>query len=696
MSGIILLCGSCNSPKNGDKPPIAPKKPKEIKIHGDSRIDNYYWLNEKKNPEVIEYLEAENAYTKKKMKHTEALQEKIFEEMKSRIKKDDNSVPYRKNGYFYYQRYEKDKEYPVYCRKKDEQGAKEEIMLEINEMAKGFAYYQVKGLNVSPDNNLLAFGVDTLSRRKYTLYVKNLNTGELLDFEVKNTDGDIVWANDSKTLFFTKKDEQTLRENKVFSRNIESKEDILIFEEKDETFYVDISKSKSEKYLFICSGSTLTTEYRLLDANEPTGNLKVFQHRERDLQYYVEHNNNEFVIRTNFKAKNFRLMSCAENNTEKENWKELIAHQDNVLIEDFELFDNFTVVEERKNGFNQLRIINNETKEGYFIDFEEEAHYSWISVNEESDTEKLRFGYTSLTTPTSIFDYDMRNKKSELLKQFEVKGDFKVENYETKLIYAKAKDGVKIPISIVYRKGTKLDGSAPLLQYGYGSYGASMDPYFSSSRLSLLDRGFIYAIAHIRGGEEMGYGWYEDGKLLKKKNTFTDFIACSEHLIKNNYTKADNLFAMGGSAGGLLIGAVINMRPDLYKGVIAAVPFVDVVTTMLDESIPLTTGEFDEWGNPKEKKYYDYMLSYSPYDNVKAQDYPAMLVTTGLHDSQVQYFEPAKWVAKLRDLKTDDNLLLLDIDMTTGHGGASGRFKRLKNTALEYAFFLDLAGVKLP
>ena len=695
---IIWTSMACNETKENKKPqpPVAKKIPKELTIHGDTRIDNYFWLRERDNPEVIEYLNAENAYTDSVMAHTKALQKKIYDEIVSRIKQDDSSVPYKKNGYYYYVRYKKGGEYPIYCRKKGSLDAEEEIMLNVNEIAKGYAYYQVVGLNVSEDNKFLAFGVDTVSRRKYTIYVKNLETGELLPDKISITTGGSTWSNDNKTLYYTTKDPETLRSNKIFRHTLGSsqKNDFLVFEEKDETYSTFVYKSKSKKFLIIGSESTLSTEYRIADANADNPEFQIFQARERNLEYSIYHFNDKFYVLTNWDAQNFRLMETPDTKTEKENWKEVIPHRKDVLLEDVDIFKNYLVLSERKNGLNQIRVINQTDKSDYYIDFEEETYSAWTTTNLDFDTDILRYGYTSLTTPNSVYDFDMKTKEKTLLKRDEILGDFDPANYEAKRLYATAGDGTKIPISLVYRKDKfKQDGNNPLLQYAYGSYGYSMDPYFSSVRLSLLDRGFVYAIAHVRGGQEMGRQWYEDGKLLKKKNTFTDFIACSEYLIEQKYTNPDKLFAMGGSAGGLLMGAIANMRPDLYKGIIAAVPWVDVVTTMLDASIPLTTSEYDEWGNPNDKVYYDYMLSYSPYDNVKAQDYPNMLVTTGLHDSQVQYFEPTKWVAKLRAMKTDNNLLLLKINMDTGHGGASGRFKRYEETALEYAFILDLLGI---
>lgn len=679
------------------KPPMAKRIEMKLTIHNDMRIDNYFWLNQREDPEVISYLEEENAYTKTVLAHTEKLQEKLYDEMIARIKQDDQSVPYKDNGYYYYSRYEEGKEYPIYCRKKESLDAPEEIMLNVNKMAEGHAYYQVSGLSVSPDNNFLAFGVDTLSRRKYDLMVKDLKTNKILPDFIPNTTGSAAWADDNRTFFYTTKDD-ALRPFKNFRHSLgaNSEEDKLIFHETDDTYNTFVYRSKSNKYIFIGSTSTLTTEYRFLKSDNPDGEFTIFYPRERGLEYYIDHFENNFYIRTNLDALNFKLMKTGVNKTSKENWGEVITHRNNILIEGFEIFKNYLVIEERKKGLTQLRIINWENNDEYYVDFGEQTYSAYISTNMDFDSQDLRYGYSSLTTPSSTYDFNMKTREKNLLKRDEVLGGFNPDNYQSERIYATTSNGVEVPISIVYRKGIKKDGSNPLLLYGYGSYGISTDASFSSVRLSLLDRGFVYAIAHIRGGQEMGRSWYEDGKFFKKKNTFTDFIACGEKLISAGFTNKDNIFAYGGSAGGLLMGAVINMRPDLFKGVVAAVPFVDVVTTMLDESIPLTTGEYDEWGNPNQKDFYDYMLSYSPYDNVEAKNYPNLLVTTGLHDSQVQYWEPAKWVAKLRYLKTDNNLLLLKTNMESGHGGASGRFKRIKEVALQYAFFLNLLNPDYP
>lgn len=678
-------------------PPLAKKIEKKLTMHGDVRIDNYYWLNDRENPEVIDYLNAENTYTKKVMQHTEAFQKELFEEMKGRIKEDDASVPYKLNGYWYITRYEKGGDYPIFSRKKETLEAPEEILFNCNDMAKGLPYFNLGSMSISPDNTMVSFSVDAVGRRQYTIQIKNLVTGAIYPDKILNTTGSSTWANDNKTLFYTKQNEVTLRSDKIFKHklNTDYKKDTEIFYEADETFNTFIYKSKSKKYLIIGSSSTLSSEYRILNADTPDGDFKVFQKRQRDLEYNIAHYGDAFYIITNADgATNFKLQKTDEAKTEKPNWQEVIPHRNHVLLEDIEIFKDYLVVSERENGLNNIRIMSWDKKEDYFLPFKSETYTAYVSNNPDFDSDVLRYAYNSLTSPSAVIDYNFKTKKSEIKKEQEVLGgNFKKENYQSKRIWATARDGVKIPMSIVYKKGAKLDGTSPLLQYAYGSYGATIDPSFSSVRLSLLDRGFIYVIAHIRGGEYLGRNWYETGKLLTKLNTFHDFIDCSKYLIEQKYTSANHLYAAGGSAGGLLMGAVVNMNPELYNGVLAAVPFVDVVTTMLDDSIPLTTGEYDEWGNPNELVYYNYMKSYSPYDNVVAQKYPNMLVTTGLHDSQVQYWEPAKWVAKLRNLKTDNNKLLLKTDMDSGHGGASGRFESLKEVALEYTFLFDLEGL---
>jgi oligopeptidase B len=653
-------------------------------------------MNQRDNPEVIAYLEAENRYKEAIMAHTDGLQEKLFQEIVGRIKHTDMSVPTKDQGYYRYTRYEGDGEYPIYCRKKGSLDAEEEIVLNVNEMAEGHAYYSVSGYSTSMNNNLIGYGVDTISRRLYTLYFMDMTTRKLFDEKIPNTSGRAAWANDNKTVFYMLKDTTTLRSHKVMKHVVGTpvSEDIEIYIEEDDTFSTSVYKTKSKKYLIISSTHTLYSEYRFLDADNPDGRFQVIQPREMNHEYDVSHFQDKFYIWTNWNAKNYRLMETPVDKTTKENWKEVIPHRKDVYLQDIEIFKKYLVVEERKDGLRQIRVIKWDDRSEYYLQFDEEAYAAYVSSNPEFDTNLLRFSYTSLTTPDTTYDFNMDNKEKVLLKQEEVVGGFDPDNYMTERHFATARDGTKIPISLVYKKGLEKDGNNPLLLSGYGSYGSSRDPSFSSVRLSLLDRGFVYAIAHIRGGAEFGYYWYEEGKKFNKKNTFTDFIDCAEYLNEHKFTNPDKLFAIGGSAGGLLMGAITNMRPDLWKGILAGVPWVDVITTMLDPSIPLTSGEWDEWGDPRKKDFYDYMLSYSPYDNVEAKDYPAMLVTTGYHDSQVQYFEPAKWVAKLRALKTDNNPLVFHINMEGGHGGVSGRFRRHRETALEYAFMIDLAGIK--
>lgn len=680
------------------QPPVAKIIPKTLENLGDTRIDNYFWLNDRENPEVIDYLNKENDYYHKMTDHTKDFQKELFEEMKGRIKEDDESVPYLYNGYYYITRFETGKDYPIYSRKKESLSAKEEIMFDCNELAKGQSYFQLGGLSISPDNKLAVFSTDTIGRRIYTIQVKSLETNEVLEDKIEKVTGTAVWANDNHTLFYSSQDEVTLRSDKIFKHKLGSKQadDVLVYFEKDDTYNVEIAKSKSRKYLAIESGSTLTTEYRILNADTPDGKFEIFQKRIRGVEYSINHYKDSFYILTNKdKAENFKLMKTLETATSQDNWTEVIAHREDVLLEDIEIFANYLVVEERSNGLNKIRIMPWSGEGEYYLPFESETYTAYTTTNVDFETEILRYGYQSLATPSSVIDFNMRTKEKEVKKEQQVLGGkFDKNNYKEERVWATAKDGTKIPISMVYRKELKKDGNNPLLQYAYGSYGHSMDATFSSTRLTLLDRGFIYAIAHIRGGEDLGRQWYDDGKLLKKKNTFTDFIDCSKFLIDQKYTSPEHLYAEGGSAGGLLMGVVVNLAPELYHGIIAQVPFVDVITTMLDDSIPLTTGEYDEWGNPNKKKYYKYMLSYSPYDNVKKQNYPNMYVSTGLHDSQVQYWEPAKWVAKLRNFKTDANVLYLDTNMDAGHGGASGRFEAIKELAKEFSFLLDLEKIK--
>lgn len=697
----LTFAASCKNEKMTEKEtiqaPIAEKIPKELKIHDDVRIDNYYWLNEKENPKVIAHLNAENEYYETLTAHTKKFQEYLFEEMKGRIKEDDESVPYKKNGYYYITRYETGKQYPIYTRKKGSPEGDEEIIFDVNKMAEGHEYYAMAGLNVSENNKLIAFAVDTISRRQYNLQFKNLETGEIYPEVINNTTGGTAWANDNKTVFYTKKDPVTLRSNKVYKHVLgtDASEDVLVFEEKDDTFGTFVYKTKSDEYIIIGSFSTVSNEYQFVSADKPNDDFKIIQKRERDLEYSIAHYGDNFYILTNKDgATNFKLMKTPVNKTEKENWVDVIPHREDTLLEDVSIFKDYLVLEERNNGLNKIRIIRWDNSEDYYLPFEEETYAASVSNNPEFDTKILRYSYSSFTTPNSIIDFNMEDRSKEIKKELEVLGGkFDKNNYRSKRVWAPTRDGKKVAISIVHHKDTEFGENTPLLLYAYGSYGHTIEARFSSLRLSLLDRGFVYAIAHIRGSEYLGRDWYEDGKMFNKQNTFNDFVDAAKYLIANSYTSSQHLYASGGSAGGLLMGVIINMNPELFNGIIASVPFVDVVTTMLDESIPLTTGEFDEWGNPKNKDSYMYMKSYSPYDNVTSQAYPNMLVTTGLHDSQVQYFEPAKWVAKLRELKTDNNQLFLHTNMETGHGGASGRFDALKEVAREYAFLLDLEGI---
>jgi oligopeptidase B len=683
-------------------PPVAEKKPKEVGRHGDHRTDDYYWMGDYffKGPDsakVVEHLKEENRYTETILAGTRDLQEKLFKEMKGRIKEQDESVPYFSNGYFYYTRTEEGKEYYVVCRKKGSLQAPEEILLNVNELAEGHPYYAIGGMSVSPDNRLLAYGVDTVSRRQYVIHIKNLQTGEVYADAIANTEADAVWVNDNQTLYYTAKNPVTLLSEKIMKHTLGTAPgtDAVVYEEPDKSNYIGVGKSKSGQYIFIVSQATLSSEVRYASANDASGAFTVFQPRLKDVLYEVDHQGNRFLVRTNKDARNFRLMETPLDATTVAHWKEIVPHRADVLLEGIEVFKDFLVLSERKNALLQLRIQPlTGTAASYYLDFGEPVYTASVSVNRDYEAQVLRYNYTSLTTPNTVYDFHMLSKIKTRMKQQEVVGGYNAADYTTERLWATAKDGTRIPVSIVYKKGFEKNGQHPLLLYGYGSYGHSIDPTFTSNRLSLLDRGFAFAIAHIRGGEEMGRQWYEDGKLLHKQNTFTDFIDCASYLVAQQYTSPQHLYANGGSAGGLLMGAVINMRPDLWHGVVADVPFVDVVTTMLDESIPLTTNEFDEWGNPgASKAAYDYMKSYSPVDNVTRQAYPHLLVTTGLHDSQVQYFEPAKWVARLRENNTGNNVILLKTNMDFGHGGASGRFDYLKDWALRFAFFLWLEGI---
>lgn len=705
ITGLFVSCNQSEE-KNTElykwpdsaMPPTAEKKPFEITLHGDKRIDEYYWMNDffKKGPDstkAVDFLKAENAYFDTMMAGTVTFQEKLFNEMKSRIKERDESVPVFNNGYYYYSRFIEGKQYYVFCRKKGSLDASEEILLDVNKMAEGYDYFSASGFNISPDNTLLAYGIDTVSRRQYTIYVKNLLTGELLQDKIFPTNGGSEWGNDNKTLFYTSTNPLTLLSEKIMRHSLgnPSSNDVLVYQEKDPSNYIGVGKTKSGKYLVIHSQATLSSEVRILDADMPQAAFQVFQPRMKEVLYQVDHMGDKFLVLTNKEAKNFKLMETPLTKTSVENWKDIIGHRDDVLLEDIDVFKNFLVVTERKEGLLKLRVRNLSNSDEHYLDFGEPAYSAYVSENPEPNTSTLRYNYASLTTPNSTFDYQMDTKEKKLMKQSEVVGGYDSKEYVTERLFAIARDGARVPISIVYKKGLNKDGKAPLLLNAYGAYGISSDAGFNSNRLSLLDRGFVYAIAHVRGGQEMGRQWYEDGKMMQKKNTFNDFVDCAEFLIKEKFTSKEHLYAKGGSAGGLLMGAIATQRPDLWHGVIANVPFVDVITTMMDESIPLTTNEFDEWGNPKSnKEIYDYMKSYSPYDNVTAQEYPNMLVTTGLHDSQVQYFEPAKWVARLRAIKTGKNLLLFHTNMEAGHGGSSGRFQYLKDVAREYAFLMAL------
>ena len=693
------------------KPPIANKKTHRTLVHGQDRVDNYHWIRltdkqklaknnegwpDKQTMEVVSYINKENDYTRNKLKHTEKLQKKLYNEIVGRIKKDDTSIPYFDNGYWYYTKYEKGYEYPIYCRKKESLENEEEILMDVNQWAKGHDYFSLRNLSVSPNNKLLAFSVDTLSRRIYTIKIKNLETGKLLNDEIHGTEGSAAWANDNSTFFYTLKNKTTLLSEKIARHRLGDlqSEDEIVFTENDDSFYIGVYRSKSDKYIIIYNSSTLVSDYHILNADNPSGTFRQFSPREEEHEYSIEHFKDKFYIVTNWNATNFRLMETSEKSTVKQSWSEVIPHRKDVLLNDIDVFSKHLVISERKDGLPQIRIINQDNGNEHYIDFGEEAFSAYTSINPSFNTSLLRYQFSSLTTPSSTYDYNMDSKESKLLKRSEVVGGYESDKYQSERLYVTVRDGNKVPISIVYKKGLNKDGKNNLLLYAYGSYGSTIDPSFNSNRLSLLDRGFIYAIAHIRGSQTYGRQWYEDGKMFNKINTFNDFIDCSKFLIQEKYTDPNHLFAMGGSAGGLLMGAVVNMAPDLYKGVIAAVPFVDVINTMMDPSIPLTSNEWDEWGDPRNKKEYDYIMKYSPYDNVSNIDYPNMLVTAGYFDSQVQYWEPVKWVAKLREYKTGENELYLYTNMDAGHGGKSGRFRRYKELALNYAFLIDLAGIK--
>ena len=693
---MSLMSLGCQTAPPAPTPPTAKIQPTVFHEFGGERTDDYYWLNQREDQEVLDYLNAENEYCDAVMAHTKDLQETLFEEITGRIKQDDNTVPYLDRGWWRYQRYEEGLEYPIICRKEGSLDASEQILLNVNTLAEGHGYFQVRGAETNSTGEVLAWAQDDVGRRLYTIKFKTLATDAMFDDTIEAASGNMVWAEDGKTLFYTKKDLQTLRTYQVYRHVLgtPAADDALVYQEDDDTFGVSVGKTTSHRFITIGCDQTLATEHRYVDAYAPDGEFQVFLPRERDHEYDIDHLGDSWFVKTNRKARNFKLMRTPTGATSEESWTDVIPHRDDVLFQRAVLFDDWLAVLERCEGLRRLRVIEWATGEEHTIEVGESVYAIWPATNREHATDVLRFGYESMTTPESTFDYDMRTRTATLLKETEVLGGFDRNDYATERLMVTARDGVQVPVSLVYRKGYEINGASPLLLYGYGSYGSSTEPYFSSARLSLLDRGFAYAIAHIRGGQEMGRWWYEDGKLMKKMNTFTDFIDCGQALVDRKYADPERLYAMGGSAGGLLVGAVVNLAPDLFDGVVAQVPFVDVVTTMLDESIPLTTGEYDEWGNPNEEEAYRYMLSYSPYDNVTAQAYPHLLITTGLHDSQVQYFEPAKWTAKLRAMKTDQNRLLMKTNMEAGHGGASGRYRRYRETALDYAFLLDLAGIE--
>jgi oligopeptidase B len=676
-----------NGGSTAPQPPMAEIKPKETKIHGETLVDNYFWLRDKANPQVMEHLKAEDAFAQAYMKPTEALQEKLYKEMLSHIKQTDANVPYRRDGYFYYTRTEEGKQYPIFCRKKDSLEAKEEIVLDQNELAKGQKFMSVGAFNPSDDGNLLAFTTDNTGYRQYTLQIKNLQTGELYPEKIERVDN-VAWATDNKTMFYVTEDAVTKRSDKFFRHVLGTDKSDLIYEEKDELFDIGTGRTRDKAVIIVQASSKTSSEVRYLPANNPAAELKIIAPRQAGHEYDIDHRGDLFYIRTNKGAKNFRVVTAPAADPSEKNWKEFVAHRPAVKVEDVSLFSDHAVLSEWENGLQQLEIVDFKTNKRHRIEFPEPVYAAGLGANAEFNTTTLRYSYQSMVTPSSVFDYDMNARKATLMKQNEVPGGFDKANYKSERVFATAADGTKIPMSMVYRRGTKMDGSAPLLLYGYGSYGISISPTFSSSRLALLDRGVIYVIAHIRGGGELGEEWREQGRMMKKITTFTDFIACAEHLVKDKYTAKDRLVIQGGSAGGLLVGAVSNMRPDLFKAVIAQVPFVDVVNTMLDASLPLTTSEYIEWGNPNEKPAYDYIKQYSPYDNIKKANYPTMLVKVSYNDSQVPYWEGAKFVARLRTMKTDNNPLLLKVNFGAGHGGSSGRYDALKEVAFDYAFML--------
>jgi len=687
----VILISGCADDSGG--PPVADKRPVELVSHGDVRIDDYFWLNERDNPDVIAYLDAENAYADSVLADASGLKQRLVDEMTARIKQEDVSAPYRHGDYLYYRRYEEGKEYPIYCRRNGSMDADEEVLLDVNVEAGDAPYYSVRGFKVSPDHTLASWGVDTVGRRFYDLHFIDLETGAKLPDVIENATSNFRWAADNQTVIYSKQHPETLRWERVYRYILGSDRNDLVYEESDETFGTYVYESISGKYIFIASTSTLSTEIRYLESDSPGEKPRVFLPREEEHEYFVIDGGDRFYVTSNEGAANFQLFEASLDNTAKETWSVVLPHRDDVLIESVNVLRDHIIVSDRRAGLAQLEVIDRGSGELHIIDVGERVYDAFSGDNYEFDSTVFRYGYESMTTPESVYDYDLVARERQMIKEREVLGGFSRNNYVSERLWATARDGTKIPVSLVHRKGIELNGQNPLLQYAYGSYGSSIDPGFSSNLLSLLDRGFVYAIAHIRGGSEMGRQWYYDGRQFKKMNTFTDFIDVSKFLVEQGYTSPDRLYARGGSAGGLLMGAVLNLAPDMYNGVSTRVPFVDVVTTMLDESIPLTSGEWDEWGDPRRKEFYDYMLSYSPYDQVKRQDYPNVLVTTSLHDSQVQYWEPAKWVAKLRDHKTDNNLLLLQTDMQAGHGGKTGRFQSLEDAALYYTFFLHLEGI---
>ena len=689
VSGVFTI--SCSTFMERKMLPPEPEKiEKKLIKHGDVRTDFYYWMKERENPKVLKYLKAENAYTKSKLKPVDSLRKTLFKEMVARIKKKDSNVPVKVDNYYYYSKYNEKSEHPIVVRKRGNLQAKEEILLDGNELAGGKKFFSLGAWEPSPDHRFLAFSTDTVGRRFYTIQIKDLKTGKLLKTKIKNVTLGITWAEDNKTLFYSRQNPQTLRYEWVYAVDIHTGEKRLIYHEEDKKFYTGIFKSRSKKYLIISNHSQESSEFWLINAKKPYQSPRLFSKRRPKHEYQLDHGGSFFFIRSDKKAKNFKIFRTPdEKRTDEKYWKTFLRHRSRVLIRYFDVFKNHIVMGIRKKGLTEIEILERRTGKRFIMPQPEKTHSVYVSWhNLDYETKELRYHYSSMTTPPSVIDFNFKTGKKTVKKVKEVLGGFKKENYFSERVFATSEDGVKIPVSLVYKKGVKKDGSAPLLLNGYGSYGYSRDPEFSSNRLSLLDRGFIFAIAHVRGGSEMGRQWYLDGKYLKKKNTFNDFIAVADHLIAKNYTGGDRIYAMGGSAGGLLMGTVINKRPGLFRGVVAEVPFVDVLTTMLDESIPLTTSEYEEWGNPNLKKYYTYIKSYSPYDNIKSQPYPHLLITSGFHDSQVQYWEPAKWVAKLRDFNTGKNLILLDTNLDVGHGGKSGRFKSLEDTARNYAFLI--------